>query len=168
MVDCNMEHPDVRSLIRTSYDRGLTNALLGECEVEKAVVAGEQTGLSLIPSGPMVLNFPELLNSERGRKVFAKLAEQFDYVLLDCPSSENLGDLQMITTVADGVVLVAKLGQTAAEDLASVSETLMQIGVPVIGFVVNGAERQEPRSASSPGGSDDGLHSGKAKVQPKS
>lgn len=168
MVDCNMEHPDVRNFIRKSYDSGLTNALSGECDVERAIAAGEQTGLYLIPSGPMVLNFPEMINSQRGRKVFAQLADRFDYVLLDCPSSENLGDLQMITTVADGVVLVAKLDKTMASDLEEITEMLSRVGAPVVGFVVNGDPEQVVRDSSVRGGGiDNELRTGKVKTQPK-
>lgn len=170
VVDCNMDHPEIRTLIRKSYDFGLTNVLSGGCDLDRAIVQGDQDNLSLVPSGPLVLNFPELVNSERGRKVFAQLAERFDYVLLDCPPLSNLGDVQVISTVADGALLVARLEKTLASDLSAASQSLSHIGIPVVGFVVNGVADQANRDAHVRGGGlDDDLKTGRGKtVQPRS
>lgn len=141
-VDCNMERPGIRHLIGTPCDFGLTHVLMGVCDLDKATVQGAQDNLFLVPSGPVVLNFPELLNSQRGREAFAQLKGRFDYVLIDCPPVSNLSDLQMICSIADGILLVTRLGRTLASDLSAASDSLSSFGVPIVGLVVNGdAER---------------------------
>lgn len=145
VVDCNMEHPCVRELIGHSYESGLTHVLMGSCPIEKALVQGSQDGLFLVPSGPLVLNFPELLNSKRGRTSFAQLAERFDYVLIDCPPVSSQADMQSICSLAEGILLVTRVGSTPAAELASASASLSQTTAPIIGLVVNCASDGLPR-----------------------
>ena len=139
LVDCNMHRPSLRAMTNVQCSIGLTNVLSGACDVDKAIVSTSQENVFLLPTGPIMLNFVESLNSERGRKTFMQCAEQYDAVIIDCPSMANFSEIQMISTLSDHMLLVVSQ-QVKGDQLTAVMHSLAQVGCPVMGVVINGSE----------------------------
>jgi len=137
LVDGNLHYPRLRSLMKTPGDVGLTNAISGGCSLDKAVVPTNQENLFFLPTGLLVTNSSEFLNSQACRGIFKKLADDYDVVLIDCPSVGNLSDVQVISTIADGVLLVASMNQTRKPEFQVASRVLAQARAVVLGLVLN-------------------------------
>jgi len=139
LVDCNMHRPSLRTMMNVQCSIGLTNVLSGACDADKAVISTNQENLFLLPTGPIMLNFVESLNSERGRKIFKKCIDRYDAVIIDCPSLINLSDVQMISTLSDQMLLVVSQ-QLKEAQLTAVMHSLAQVCCPVLGVIINGSE----------------------------
>jgi succinoglycan biosynthesis transport protein ExoP len=77
----------------------------------------------------------ELLNDLRGR---------FEWVILDSPPIIPFADARVLSTLVDGVVLVARYGHTSLKAMILSTEILRDFEAPVIGAVLNGMDRSSP------------------------
>lgn len=137
LVDCDLRRPSQHRLLQIPRDVGFTTVITGAHKLEDAVLSTPVPNLYILPSGPTPPNPSEVLNSDRSRDLFRQFAEQYDVVIVDCPPCAGLGDVQVIATLVDGVVLVASLGQTLRPHLHLTVRTLAQVDTPIIGGVIN-------------------------------
>jgi chromosome partitioning protein len=107
----------------TVYD-----ALVGDLELEEAIVASGIPHLGVIPAGPdlagAIVELPRLPDPEnRLRDALASLRDRYAFVLLDCPPS--LGPLTVNALVAaDRVIVPVQAEYFALEGLAGLLDTL--------------------------------------------
>jgi capsular exopolysaccharide synthesis family protein len=137
LVDGDMRRPSVHRLMKMPRTYGLTTILTGGSDLEATIMPTEIDNLFCLPSGPTPPNPAEILNSQPSRELFKKLAEMYDVVLLDCPPSIGLSDVQVVATIADGVLLVVSMNETLKPHLYIAIRTLSQVGAPLIGLVLN-------------------------------
>jgi chromosome partitioning protein len=110
---------------------GLYDVLAGEAEAPDSLVETIVPGLRLMPPGPELaganVELPRIERSElRTREVLAKLREEFQYVLIDCPPS--LGPLTVGALVAaDRVIVPVQTEYFALEGLAGLLDTLERV-----------------------------------------
>ncbi len=114
---------------------GLTSVLVGMASLDQALVEIEP-GLTLLPAGPVPPNPPSLLSRIRTREIFSELRDQHALVIIDTPPVANLADASILASLADGIVLVARVGVTNRGDLPAAVANLRHSPVPVIGAVV--------------------------------
>jgi receptor protein-tyrosine kinase len=137
VVDCDLRKPSMHTLMGTDREVGFTSVVTGACTLREAVVPTATEGLSFLPTGPLPPNPTEVLNSQASRNVLATLAEEYDVVLVDCPPSTGLSDIQVIAQLIDGLLLVVSMDQTLKTQLGLTIRTLAQAEAPLIGLVVN-------------------------------
>jgi succinoglycan biosynthesis transport protein ExoP len=137
VVDLDLRRPYMHNLLKSPRDVGFTNVITGTATLEQAIVATEVEGLSFLSTGPLPPNPPEVLNSQHSRQLFHQLIELYDVVLIDCPPSSGLSDIQVISTMADGVILIVSLNMTMKSRLRMAMRTLTQVDAPLIGVVLN-------------------------------
>ena len=106
--------PAARDVRRSPVTAGSTSVLLGETNAASTVFAVDEVpGLHLMPPGPTPPNPAELLDSARTRDLVAALAEGYDTVIIDSPPVLPVTDAQVLSRVADGVLLVVAHGETS-------------------------------------------------------
>jgi polysaccharide biosynthesis transport protein len=69
--------------------------------------------------------------------MLAGLKDGFDSVIIDSPPANIISDASILGLQADGVLVVARSGVTQASALASATEQLQRVGVPMLGVVLN-------------------------------
>ena len=94
----------------------------------------------------MVYNPAELLISDRLRELITILRSNFDYVILDSPPLAFFTDGVLLSTVADGVILVAESGKSSRELLRQARRVLQDAGSTILGIVLNNT-MQDSRGA---------------------
>lgn len=145
LVDGDMRRPSLHRLCQVQCKPGLAEVILGEAKPEDAIVHAGTQNLDCLPAGRPCQNCPEMLNSSASRELFSKLAEQYDTVLIDSPPAVGLSDVQVISTIADGVLLVVSMHQSVRRQLDMTMRALTLSGAPIIGLVLN---RIDSRSRS--------------------
>ena len=112
--------------------------LAGELPLDQALTpVADVDGLWSLSTRSVVANPTELLSSRRARDLFGELAERFDLVLIDSPPVLPVADAMILTSYADGVLLVVASGQTRRTELQRTTEKLAQANAPVVGMVLN-------------------------------
>lgn len=137
IVDCDMHRPAMHTLLKTPRDIGFTNIVMGAVPLDQAIVTTEYEGLDFLPAGTLPPNPSEVLNAQPSRQLFKELAAKYDLVILDCPPCLKLSDVQIISSIVDGVLLLVCADVTLKGALAFAYRSLVQVSAPMIGLVIN-------------------------------
>lgn len=138
IIDADLRKPTQHRIFKVPNERGLTSLLLHPEQAWREVgIKVAVPGLTLIPSGPIPPNPADLLSSDRLSVLLARLSQEADLVVIDTPPVLAVSDPLVIGTRTDGMILLARAGQTRRDRLATVSSSLRQAGVRLIGVVVN-------------------------------
>ncbi len=94
-------------------------------------------GLSLLTCGALPTNPSGLLSGVRMRVLLQELAKSFDLVVLDTPPVLATADAGIMASLADGVLLVVRAGQTDRVAAKRAHAQLVNVGARVVGTVLN-------------------------------
>jgi len=94
--------------------------------------------LSVMPSGPLPPNPPDLLDSRAMQHFFAALAScGAEAVIFDTPPLPGLSDASILATKVDGTLVVVDVNLANKMNLKLVKALLVRAGAHVLGCVVN-------------------------------
>jgi Mrp family chromosome partitioning ATPase len=84
---------------------------------------------------------------EHRKDCIEQLAEQFQYVLFDCPSISQSGEALGIVSLVDGVLLVAEANRTTKRELRHAEQLIDNAGGKLYGIILNKQRHCVPRWA---------------------
>lgn len=137
LVDADLRRPTVASGFSVDDAVGVTNVLSGQVTLEAALQkpAGFDK-LLVLAAGSPAPNPSELLGSKAMRTLIDNLA-QHAIVVLDAPPLLPVTDAALLSTAADGVLLVVSSGRTTDTDAASCIASLEAVNGKVLGVILN-------------------------------
>ena len=141
LIDSDMRRPSVHLQLGIKNLVGLSSLLSGTAEVEPSPHPSIDN-LWVLPSGPVPPHPAELLASQRMAGLLESWQKQYDHVLIDTPPVLTVTDAVLLSTKAEGVIMVVRAGETAKAALARACELLRLVGAPVKGVVFNGVNTQ--------------------------
>jgi chromosome partitioning protein len=111
---------------------GTYDALLGEEDIFPYILLNERLQLSLLPSSPSLAGaevelVDELARESRLRKAIVKVADRYDYVLVDCPPSLGLLTVNGLMAAVDGVIVPVQCEYLALEGLGQLTQTIERV-----------------------------------------
>lgn len=141
LIDGDIRRRRLHKYFDLENERGLTTLLKNrqvsgqplESVVQKTVVPG----LCVLTSGPAPATNSGLLYSPDLTKLLAQLKTEYDFVLIDTPPVLPAADARVFGHLADGVILVARAGQTAREAVSVAQRRLAADDIRVLGLVLN-------------------------------
>lgn len=101
----------------------------------------EGINLHLLPAGTPVKNPLELLNTRKARELLEELPQHFNWSIFDTPPLLFSADANLLSTFADGTILVVKIGSTSFDNVTRAMQSLCENNV--VGIVANGARASE-------------------------
>lgn len=104
LVDGDMRSPSVHHLGGVDHDRGLSNFLAGQDDIEPLTFRMDDLGITAMSAGPIPPNAAELLTGHRLPLLIERLLEQFDHVVIDSPPVMGLADAPLIANRVEGVI----------------------------------------------------------------
>jgi capsular exopolysaccharide synthesis family protein len=143
VVDADLHRPSLESFLSLPRRKGLAELLRGKLHIDQAVRKTSIEGLSIVGAGARPRNPSELLGSERVRTVLHALKQRFDYVLLDTPPALAINDASLLGGLADGIVLVVRLGMTPRHLVEQAGNLLENLGGNLLGAVLTGAGEED-------------------------
>jgi capsular exopolysaccharide synthesis family protein len=139
IVDCDLRRPRVHSYFDMDNTQGLTNYLSGERNTENLIkTSRELPRLKVITSGPIPPNPAELLSSNEMKNLLQFLRGKYKHVIIDSPPAISFTDAAILSTVVDGVVLVAMAGKSSVHLMRRFKTRLSNLGARIYGVVLNG------------------------------
>ncbi len=139
--DFDLRRPIIHSLFQIDRAPGLSDFLTGQCTFAQALRRVEAMNLYLLPAGSPVKNPLELLNLRQAKLLFEELPRSFDWAIFDTPPLLFSADANLLSTMADGTVLVVKIGSTTFDNVTRAMQSLCENNV--LGIVANGARASE-------------------------
>ena len=127
-------------------DGSIYNALLGEMDIRDVVYTTDINGLDIIPSHINLVGAEiELLNVKGQeqvlKKLLASIADEYDYLLIDCSPSLGLITVNALTA-ADSVIIPVQCEYFALEGISKLLNTIkivksrMNPALEIEGFLV--------------------------------
>ena len=93
--------------------------------------------VSLLPAGSKAPNPAEILGSQRMRELIRILRQRFDYIVIDSPPVLPVADSVVLSTMADGVLVVIKGQSTTVRAVRQAKAKLERVGAKLLGSVLN-------------------------------
>jgi Mrp family chromosome partitioning ATPase len=158
LVDCDVRRPRLHGLFQVPRSPGLMELLTpsfngndaqsltfnpsaGRTDsgrpVTDVIRPTNVRGLSLLTCGALPTNPSGLLSGVRMRVLLQELAKSFDLVILDTPPVLATADAGILGSLADGVLLVVRAGQTDRVAAKRAHQQLVNVGARVVGTVLN-------------------------------
>ncbi|WP_137119548.1 polysaccharide biosynthesis tyrosine autokinase [Segeticoccus rhizosphaerae] len=147
-VEGDLRRPRLLSYMGMEGAVGLTSVLIGQAELDDVLQSFADTHVSVLGAGPIPPNPSELLGSPAMRDTLRELEKRFDYVIIDAPPLLPVTDAAVLSTLADGVVVIVGAGTTAREQLHKSLQSLEQVKGRLLGLVLNKLPRKGPDSYS--------------------
>lgn len=139
VIDCDLRRPRLHSHFDLPNSSGLTNYLSGERNPEALLrTFPNLPKLKIITSGPIPPNPAELLSSHEMRNLLQFLRGNFKHVIIDSPPAISFTDAAILSTLVDGVIIVAMSGKSSIHLMRRFKQRLANIGARIYGVVLNG------------------------------
>ena len=139
VIDCDLRRPRLHSHFGLENTQGLTNYLSGDKNTEHLMKTyADLPRLKIITSGPIPPNPAELLSSNEMRNLLQFLTGRFKHVIIDSPPAISFTDAAILSTLVDGVVLVAMANKSSIHLMRQFKQRVSAIGARIYGVVLNG------------------------------
>jgi succinoglycan biosynthesis transport protein ExoP len=140
IIDADMRRPRMHQLFELSNDYGLSTLLRDTHSIENPLESVQETripGLFVLTSGPATVSAANLLYSQRLPDLLAQFRADFDMVLIDTPPSLQLTDARVLGRLTDGVIFVARIGQTTVDASLALHKRFWEDHTRVLGTIMN-------------------------------
>lgn len=142
LVDCDLRRPGTSKLFGfEAVPPGLAGVLDGEVTVRQAIRRGPE-GLAVVPAGRTAEDPSGLFATAHFRGAIDELRGSFDEIYLDLPPILAFADAHVAASVAEGVVMVVRSGQTRVEVVQEAVDAFT--GLPLLGCVLTGCDEALP------------------------
>ncbi len=111
---------------------GTYQALLEDGNIQDYILRNPKLKLSILPASPDLAGAEIELVNEVGRETLLKrkllpLAEDYDYILIDCPPSLGLLTLNGLVAAVDGILIPVQCEYLAMEGLGDLIATIERV-----------------------------------------
>ena len=142
LVDCDMRKPSIHKKFKISNAAGTAELLLRKKLFEE-VANKYNENLTIITAGKIPPNPSEMLASRAMTAFIKEMKKEFKYIILDTPPLQAVTDAQVLSTKADGVLLVVRAGSTKKDAVLNSVDLIKKVQGKVIGTVLNGVENKK-------------------------
>jgi tyrosine-protein kinase Etk/Wzc len=141
LVDADLRHPVLHTVFRRGKKPGLSDVVLSNLDSRDAVFPAGLDGLFCLPCGTRPPSPADLLALPATEALFRRLADEYDFVIVDSAPALVAADSPILGARADTTLMVVRAGRTAPAAIEHAYAAMQAGGARVAGFVVNGVER---------------------------
>jgi capsular exopolysaccharide synthesis family protein len=134
LVDADLRHARLHTLLGIPREPGLVDVLSGATTIDEALVTLPGYRLQVLPAGKLHTQPTELLGSNPMRRLLDGLRRHFDRVVIDTAPAQS-ADTGALECCFDGALVVVRAGRTTR---ASIERALSAIPpAKLVGMVLN-------------------------------
>jgi exopolysaccharide/PEP-CTERM locus tyrosine autokinase len=146
LIDADLRRPSLHGYLGLQPALGLTDCLVDDLDVSRALIKAGTPRLSFLASGRTANNPAELLSSNKMRNLVHEIKGRYRdrYIIIDTPPVLAFAETHAMSSYVDGILFVVKEGVASSSVLAALD--ILQ-GGKVLGIVYNNvsAERRGGR-----------------------
>jgi len=137
LIDGDLRRPSVHRLYQVPNSVGLSNVLLQQISWRDAVIRMQTpANLDILPAGPSTRRASDLIGMGLA-ELIDEATREYDLVVLDAPPLLGFAEPLQMATAVDGVIVVARAGDTSRKALSTVVATLARLRANLVGVVLN-------------------------------
>jgi polysaccharide biosynthesis transport protein len=146
LVDADLRTSSIEDYLNLNPHPGLSDVLIGRVRIDAAIRPSGVRNLSVLGPGTQLVAPSELLSPHRLDSLFARLKEQFQYVIIDTPPVMPATDASVLGSRADGTLLVVRLEHSAKALTRQALRALQDLGGNVMGTFVTQVRGADPEA----------------------
>ncbi len=137
LIDGDMRRPSLHKRFGLSNVVGLSDVLLDHLLWREALVTVPGVpDLDILTSGSVARRAADLIG--RGlQRILDEASRDYDLIILDAPPLLGFPEPLQMAAAVDGVIIVARAGQTNRKGVATVIATLRRLRANLVGLVLN-------------------------------
>ncbi len=136
LVDGDMRSPSIHHLGGVDHDRGLSNFLAGQDDLNALTFEMKQLGFTAMSAGPIPPNAAELLTGHRLQLLISRLLETYDHVVIDSPPVMGLADAPLIASRVEGVIYAVESHGIRSSMVKTAFQRLLAANARILGAVL--------------------------------
>ena len=125
LIDLDLRKPNIHTKLGLENGSGMSNYLIGDCELDEALVQNTPFGFDFMRAGTIPPNPGELVHADKLVKLVAKLREEYEYIVMDTSPIGLVPDAYAIIEQSDMCLFVIRCMQT---NRSFCKQTLEQMG----------------------------------------
>lgn len=135
LIDADMRRPALAREFSLPEDaRGLSDLISGS-ELSTCIYRDEESGLDIMPVGPIPENPQEMLGSPRLVEALSNLVEHYDRIIIDTPPCQVVSDALVVSRLTDAMLYVVKSDAIKVRTVKGGIDRLLQVGAEIDGVV---------------------------------
>ena len=143
IIDCDLRRPKMARLLNARNAVGLSNLIMNPDLRDKAICHTQINGVDAILSGDIPPNPSELLGSDSMRQLVDRMAERYDYILIDMPPVGIVSDVCVVAEMLDGVLFLVRQNESEKDAVSRSVKQLELANAKLLGFVMNGVGEEK-------------------------
>ncbi|ANS79808.1 Tyrosine-protein kinase Wzc [Serinicoccus hydrothermalis] len=147
LVEGDLRRPRLLDYLGLENAAGMTDVLVGRADLDD-VLQPWGDSLWVLGCGPIPPNPSELLGSAAMTRLIETLEGRFDYVIIDSPPLLAVTDAAILSTQADGVIVVVGTKLVRRDQLDRALGSLRKVDANVLGLVLNRLPTKGPDAYS--------------------
>ena len=137
LIDGDTRRGELHRTLGLERVPGLLDHLADGASIESILRQTSHQHLTLMPSGSRHRNAPELMGSDRMRKLIAAMRSRFDVILVDSPPLGAGIDPFVLGTVTGQLLVVVRAGETDRMLAEAKLQVVDQLPIRLVGAVLN-------------------------------
>lgn len=159
LIDMDLRRSSVSRMLGIKPVKGLTDILRGDVSLEEAVVRDPLAKVDVVFARGSAQTQVDIANYAGALAQLLRDAKQrYDIVVIDCPPTMPVADVQVIAPLADTAVFCVRWNSTPRASVHDSLRTLVAAGAPIAGLLLT---RVNVRKHASYGYGDVGHYYGK-------
>jgi Mrp family chromosome partitioning ATPase len=164
IVDLDVARPSLHRRLGADGAPGAADVVAGRVRIDDGLITFDDQGtpvadapfaagcVSLLPAGELNGSLWDMLSSPALRDVFRRLRRDSDLILVACPPASESDAVAALADLADGLMVVARLGSLRWDDVPALRASLESIPMPKLGAVAVAAEPASAAASFAPSG----------------
>ena len=141
LVDSDVRRPTQHRLFGQARGPGFVDVLLNRASPEEVIRRGVCPGLDFLACGESADFALSLLYVNRLRELLAQWKTRYDRIVLDSPPIIGVSDSSVLTSVADGVILIIQHRRNPQSMVVRARQIIDGLKTPILGVVLSQVPR---------------------------
>ena len=112
LLDMDIRKPNVHDKLGVEARVGVTNYLIGDCELEDIIIHHEALGFDIIPAGTIPPNPGELVRSDKLTNLLLTLRQRYEFIIVDSSPVGLVPDALALIEQTDITLFVIRCMET--------------------------------------------------------
>ena len=140
IVDADLRRPSQYRIFDIDGDRGLTDFLTTDIDLEEVIQTTGHPNLFIMASGKLPFDAVGVLNSQRMIDLIDQVKNRFDIVFFDSPPILGVSDASVLVRALDLTIIVVQHRRFPRAMLQRVKQAVQNVGGNILGVVLNNVD----------------------------
>ena len=136
ILDCDLRNSSLHAYLNVPNQRGLSDFLAGQAELEDVIEIHPTSTLHYITAGSRAPNPTDMLSSDEMRGLIRRLSDMYDMVILDTPPLMAVSDALVLMRDVDRTLFLVRWEKTRRETVLAGIKQALEAGANIAGTVL--------------------------------